>query len=139
METDRLGGDILAERRLTKEEFIAALSSLLSISPEKIVTFNDWQELPEKPDQTKVYARFWQVEGGEFHTVIDLPDHLLHNLPRHLTALRLAKILGCRLLVDDGSWNPCAYILYDPSGAVEAVHIDFGEAEDRDRIVICRE
>jgi hypothetical protein len=80
MDADRLGGDILAERRLTREELTAALSSLLSLSPEKIVTYNDWQELPEKPDQSKVYCRYWHPQGGEFRTVIDLPDSLLHSL-----------------------------------------------------------
>jgi len=139
VDADRLGGDILAERRLTREELIAALSSLLSLSPKKIVTYNDWQELPEKPDQTNLYCRFWHPQGGEFHTVIDLPDSLLHGLPRNPTASRFAKLLGCRLLVDDGSVNPYAYILYDPSGAVEFVHIDSGEAAERDEIVIYRE
>lgn len=139
MNADRLGGDILAERRLTREELTAALSSLLSLPPEKIVTYNDWQELPEKPDQTNLYCRFWHPQGGEFHTVIDLPDSLLHGLPRNPTASRFAELLGCRLLVDDGSVNPYAYILYDPSGAVEFVHIDSGEAGERDEIVIYRE
>src|ERR1700722_3927242 len=111
MDADRLGGDILSERRLTKEELTAALGSLLSLSSEKIVTYNDWQELPEKPDQTKVYCRFWHPQGGEFHTVIDLPDSLLHGLPRDPTASRFAELLGCRLLVCDNSVNPYSFLL----------------------------
>lgn len=137
MDADRLGGDILAERRLTSDELVAALSSLLSIPPEKIVTYNDWEELPEDTDQTNLYCRFWHPQGGEFHTVIDLPCSLLQNLPRDPTASRFAELLGCRILVDDGSVNPFAYILHHPNGEFELVHLAV-ESAYRDEIVINR-
>ena len=137
MDADYLGGDILAERRLINEELISALSSLLSLPPERIVTYNDWQELPENPDQTKVYCRFWHPQGGEFHTVIDLPDSLLHSLPRNTTASKFAMLLGCSLLIDDGSINPYTFLLYDEEGDVHPVSIDV-DASDRNEFVIDR-
>jgi hypothetical protein len=138
MGADRLGGDILAERRLTTEELTAALSSLLSLPPEKVVTYREWQELPEKPDRANVYCRFWHPQGGEFRTVIDLPDSLLHSLPRNPTASRLARLLGCRLLVCDNSVNPFSFLLYGCNGDCEPVSVD-PEAMDRDEFVIYRE
>lgn len=137
MNADRLGGDILAERRLTEYELTAALSSLLSLSPEKIVTYNNWEELPEKPDQNKVYCRYWHLQEGEFRTVIDLPDSLLHSLPRNPTASRFAELLGCRLLVCDESVNPYSFLLYGSKGDYESVSVD-PEAMDRDKFVIYR-
>ena len=137
MDADRLGGDILAERQLTREELTAALSSLLSLSPEKIVTYNDWQELPEKSDQSKVYCRYWYPQGGEFRTVIDLPDSLLHNLPRNPTASRFAELLGCRLLVCDESVNPYSFLLYGSKAEYEPVSVD-PEAMDKDEFMIYR-
>ncbi len=137
MDAERLGGDILAERQLTTEELTAALSSLLSLPPEKIVTYRDWQELPEKPDRMKVYCRFWHPQGGEFHTVIDLPDSLLHSLPRNPTASRFAELLGCRLLVCDNSVNPFSFLLYGSNGEFGPVSVD-PEAMDRDEFVIYR-
>lgn len=138
MNADRLGGDILAERQLTAEELTAALSSLLSLPPVKIVTCGDWQELPEKPDRANLYCRFWHPQGGGFRTVIDLPDSLLHSLPRNLTASRLAKLLGCRLLVCDNSVNPFSFLLYGGNGDCEPVSVD-PEAMDRGEFVIYRE
>lgn len=137
MDADQLGGDILAERLLTNEELIAALSSLLSLPPERIVTFNDWQVLPEQPCQTNVYCRFWHPQGGEFHTVIDLPDSLLHGLPRNPTASKFAMLLGCSLLIDDGSINPYTFLLYDEEGGFQPVSIDV-DASDRNEFVIYR-
>lgn len=137
MDADRLVGDILAERRLTREELTAALSSLLSLSPEKIVTFHDRQELPEKPDQSKVYCRYWHLQGGEFRTVIDLPDSLLRSLPRNPTVSRFADLLGCRLLVCDESINLYSFLLYGRKGDYERVTVD-PEAMGRDEFMICR-
>src|SRR5437588_10251343 len=131
MDTGHLGGDILAERRLTREELTAALSSLLSLSPENVIVYEDWRDLPDNVDQAKVYCRCWHPEGGEFRTVIDLPDRLLHSLPRNPTASRFAKLLGCRLLVCDDSVNPYSFLLYDGNGPFEAVSVD-PEAFDRD-------
>jgi hypothetical protein len=48
MDAGQLGGDILCERKLR-----AALSSLLAVSPE---SFQDWKELPGKPDSA---VAFW--------------------------------------------------------------------------------
>ena len=138
MNADRLGGDILAERRLTQRELGAALSSLLSVFPEKIIVFEDWQDLPGEHDHNKIYCRCWHPQGGEFHTVIDLPDSLLHSLPRNSTASRLAILLGCRLLVDDGSLNPYTFLLYDGQGGFQPAAIDV-DASDRDEIVIDKE
>src|SRR5262245_59457808 len=138
MNADRLGGDILAERRVTTEELTAALRSLLALPPERIVTYRDWQELPERPDRTSVHCRFWHPQGGEFHTVIDLPDSLLHRLPRNPTASRLAKLLGCRLLVSDNSVNPFSFQLYGGNDDCEPVSVD-PEAMDRDEFVIYTE
>jgi len=137
MDTNRLGGDILVERRLTKEELTAALSALLSLSPDRIVPYKDWQDLPEKPDQTKVYCRFWHPQGGEFHTVINLADSLLHGLTRNPTASRFAELLGCRLLVCDNSVKPYSFLLYGSKGDFEHVSVD-PEAMDRDEFVINR-
>ncbi len=137
MDIDRLGGDILAERRLTSEELIAALNSLLSLSPGKIVTYNDWQELPEKSDHTMIYCRFWHLQGGEFHTVIDLPDSLLHGLPRNPTASRFAKLLDCNVLICDNSANPYAFQLCGSKGEFEPVFLD-PKTMDRDEFVIYR-
>jgi hypothetical protein len=138
METNRLGGDILAERRLTREELGAALSSLLSLSSENIVVYEDWQELPEQHDKGKLYCRCWHPQAGEFRTVIDLPDSVLRALPRDPTASTFAKLLGCRLLVCDDSVNPYSFLLYDSKGAFQPVSID-PEADDRNDFVICRE
>ena len=135
MDIDHLGGDILADRRLTREELSVALSSLLSVSPENIIVYEDWQELPERHDPAKVYCRCWHTQGGEFQTVIDLPDSLLHRLPRNTTASRFAMLLGCRLLIDDGSMNPYTFLLYDEKGEFQPVSIDVG-ASDRNEFVI---
>lgn len=115
MNSARLGGDIIAEWQLSNGQLTAALGSLLSLSPDKIVTYHDWEELPEKPDETKLYCRFWHLQGGEFHTVIDLPDSLLHSLPRNPTASRFSELLGCRLLVCDSSINPYSFLLLRPA------------------------
>lgn len=135
MESDHLGGDILAERRLSKGELRTALSALLSVSPERIFVCEDYEELLTAPDTIITYCRYSHLEGGEFHTVIDLPDGLLHSLPRHATALRLAGLLGCRLLVDDGSINPYAYLFYDEQGNCRPVSLD-ADAYNRDEYVI---
>jgi hypothetical protein len=98
MTTDTLGGDILAEKRLDREELRMALSCLLSLPPESVVVYQDWQELSEKPDRTKLYCRCWHPERGEYQTVIDLPDSLLHSLPRQSTAAKFASLLNCSLM-----------------------------------------
>lgn len=135
METARLGGDILAERLVSGEELRAALSTLLSVSPETIIVYEDWQELPQEPDLTKVYCRRWHPQGGEFRTVIDLPDSLLKSLPRDSTATDLAKLLACRLLVDDGSVNPFTFLLYDGEGGCQHVAVDV-DASDKNEFVL---
>jgi hypothetical protein len=136
VETDHLGGDILAERRLTGDELAVALSSLLSLPPERIVTFEDWQELVKQPERTKVYCRY--LPGGEFHTVVSLPDHVLKNLPRDVAGSRFAMLLGCRVLVHDGSVNPNSCLLYDTNGTIEHVHImELGEGAGTE-VVVCR-
>jgi hypothetical protein len=129
MDIDHLVGDILAERRLAKEDLGTALSSLLSVAPENIVVYGNWQELPEKHDPRKVYCRYWHLQGGEFHTVIDLPDTQVHGLSRNSTASRFAMLLGCRLLVDDGSINPYTFLLYDEKGGVQPVSINVAASD----------
>jgi hypothetical protein len=137
METEHLGGDILADRRLTREELRAALSSLLAASLAKVIVYEDWQELPKEHDGTGVYCRCWHPEAGEFRTVIDLPDNLLAGLPRYPTASQLAALLGCRLLVDDGSINPFTFLLFDDKGDFQRVSIDV-DASDRNEFVIAK-
>jgi hypothetical protein len=137
MDTYLLGGDILAERKLTDDELRAALSSLLSVSPDGIILFVDWEELPERPDPAKVYCRHWHLQAGEFHTVIDLQGSFLRALPRDSTASALARLLGCRVLVDDGSDSPISFLVFGGEGAAEPIGID-PEALDRDEVVLLR-
>jgi hypothetical protein len=137
MNTDHLGGDILAGKRLTREELRAPLSSLLLLSPENIIVYKDWQELPEKAEKGKFYCRYWHPQGGEFQTVIDLPTSLLHGLPRNTTASTFATLLDCPLLVDDGSINPYTFLLYDEKGNIRSVAIDV-DAFGRNEFVVDR-
>jgi hypothetical protein len=82
-----------------------------------------------------VCCRCWHLSGGEFHTVIDLPDGLLARLPRNSTASKLAGLLGCPILVDDGSINPFTYLRFDEKGGWRHVAIDV-DADDRNEVVI---
>ena len=130
-----LGGDILADKTLSQEEVRRALSQWLSLSPDSILTYKDWGEIPDQPHEGRVLCQIRSLPGGDFRTVMGLPDSILHGLPRIAAATALCKLLGCRLLIDNGSINPYSWLLVSPGDNVKQVYLE-PEAFDRDECVI---
>jgi hypothetical protein len=135
VEAGHLGGDILADKLLSKEEARAALCQWLSLPPEAVFVYEDWREIPEQLHGIKAVCQLRRLPGGDFQTVIEIPDSILHELPRITAATALSKLLGCRLLVDDGSVNPYSWLVVNPSGDWKRVSLE-PEAFDKDECVI---
>ncbi len=134
--------DILIDRRPADSELRHALAQVFKIAPAGVALFGDYSELlaPESPGTRLLCERL--LVAGEFRMKLGImPVHpeqeaFVRECDDLALLFELCQILAVRGLIDDGSTNPYAFLLLDPSGAVSYTALDAEQLDLNDRYVL---
>ncbi|MFN0252462.1 MAG: hypothetical protein ACKV2T_36635 [Kofleriaceae bacterium] len=122
--------ELWIEREVTPRELLTAVAKAHGIHEDDIEIVDGIAT--EAPRQARVIVH--RTRGaGEFASRIQLsgapPDD------RRVFCARLASVLGCKLLGDDGNINPFTFMMYEP-GTATRVAVDQAKLEQNEPVVV---
>jgi hypothetical protein len=130
--------DLLIDRNLSKDEVLAAMSQVFSVSPTDVLVVDDIAEA-EVSEHIRLLCERMPVQGDfSMKLSIYVRDSELEQLDPKLIIRQFCCILHCQCLISDSSVNPYLMLLVQESGDIQPVSLNPDRLDENEEYIIIK-